>query len=163
MLKFLKSTHKLISPFFFLTGTTLAIHFEYLKGMMIWASNNFFTCLSIIGSSMGFIFLSFCLNGLVSSFKGILCSMMIVSYVLKYSYLQANTSTKSFKSLAYSTLCSFDKLLENLTYFGSSSFPKFHLVTSTYSVEPLTFVATSFLSNNLSKGTSPFGIWLLGN
>jgi hypothetical protein len=117
------STHNLVSPFFFLTGTKLATHSKYLKGMMIWASNNFFTSFSIIGNSMGFICLSFCLKCLASTFKGILCSMMLVSYVIKSSYFQENTSTKSFRSLTYSTLCSFDKLLDNLTYFGSSFVP----------------------------------------
>jgi hypothetical protein len=70
---------------------------------------------------------------------------------------------KLLKILTYLALCSVDKLLDNLTYFGSSSVPKFHSVTSSFSFEPLTFTTTSFLSNNLSKGTSPFGIWLLGD
>jgi hypothetical protein len=128
---------------------------------MILASNNFFTSLSIMGNNMGFIFLSFFLKGLASYFKGILCSMMFVSYVLKSSYFREKTSANSLKILAYSTLCSFDRLLYNLTYLGSYSFPKLHSVTSTSLVKLLTFTTTSFLLNNLSKGTSPFGVWFL--
>jgi hypothetical protein len=130
---------------------------------MICASNIFFTSFSIIGSSMGFIYLSLCQKGFSSSFKGILWSMMFVSYVLKCSYFQEKTSTNSLKIFTYSTLCSFDRFLDNFTYLVSFSIPKFHSVTSASSVEPLTFIGTSFMSNNLSKGTSPFGIWLLGN
>jgi hypothetical protein len=158
LFRFLKSTHSLISPFFFLIGTRLATHSEYFKGTMIWVSNNFFTSLSIIGRNMGFICLNFCLNGLTSSFNGILCSMTFVSYVLRPSYIQANTSTNFFISLAYSDLCSLYRMLDNLTNFGSFSIPIFHSATSTSSFETLPFTTTSFLSNSLSRGTSPFGI-----
>jgi hypothetical protein len=49
---FLKSKQSLISLLLFLTRTKLATHSKYLKGTMIWASNKFFTSLSIIGSSI---------------------------------------------------------------------------------------------------------------
>jgi hypothetical protein len=148
----------LISPFFFLTGTSLATHSEYLRGTIIWAFNNFFTSLSMRGSDIGFICLNFFLNGLASSFKGILCSMTPVLYVLRYSSVHANASENSFNNSVYSALYSFDKLLDNLTNLGSFSVPKMHSATSGSSFETLPFTATSFLSNSLSKGTTPFGM-----
>jgi hypothetical protein len=111
-LLFHPNTELLISPFFFLTGTKLATHSEYLKGMIIWASKIFLTSFSIMGNNIGFICLNFCLNGLDSSFNGILCSMILVSYVLRSSYVQENTSANSFNISTYSTLFSLDKLLE---------------------------------------------------
>jgi hypothetical protein len=126
LFRFVKSTQSLISPFFFLTGTKLATHSEYLRGMIIWASKKNFTSFSIIGSNIGFICLNFFLNGLASSFNGILCSMTLVLYVLRSSYVQVNTSGNSFNNSAYSTLCSLDKMLDNLTNFGSFSVPILH-------------------------------------
>ncbi|PRQ23608.1 hypothetical protein RchiOBHm_Chr6g0263221 [Rosa chinensis] len=38
--KFLKSTHTLILPFFFLTGTALETHSTYLAGLINLACNN---------------------------------------------------------------------------------------------------------------------------
>jgi hypothetical protein len=154
----MKSTQSLISPFFFLTGTRLATHSEYLKGTMIWASNNFFTSLSMIGSNTGFICLNFCLNGLASSFNGILCSMTLVSYVLRSLYVQANKSANSLNNSIYSSLFSLDSLLDNLTNFGSRSVPIFHSATLASSFEISPFTTTSFLSKILSKGTSHFGM-----
>jgi hypothetical protein len=50
-LRFLKSMHKLFSPFFFLTCTKLATHYEYLKRIIILSPNNFFISFPIIGKS----------------------------------------------------------------------------------------------------------------
>ena len=54
-------------------GTKFEIHDEYLRGTIIFASNNFFTSFSITGSNVGLSLLSFYLKGLVFGFRGILC------------------------------------------------------------------------------------------
>jgi hypothetical protein len=54
-------------------------HSEYLSGTMILASKSFFTSFSITNNNMGLICLSFCLKGLTPCFRGILCSIIVVS------------------------------------------------------------------------------------
>jgi hypothetical protein len=48
----MKSANNLISPFFFLIGTILATHSEYLKGTIIFAPIIFLTSLSITGKKI---------------------------------------------------------------------------------------------------------------
>jgi hypothetical protein len=69
----------LISPVFLRVGTKLETHLEKRSGTMILASYIFLISFYIKGSNLGFILLSFCLNGFWSSFMGILCCIMLVS------------------------------------------------------------------------------------
>ena len=123
----------LISLFFFLTGTTFAIHLECLSAIIIFASKSFLTSLSIRGNRRGLILQSFCLKGLASSLIGIVCCMTKVSYTFRSSYFHAKTYVYFFSKATYSLLAFSGKFLEILINFGSLVVPI--LKSSTYVYE----------------------------
>jgi hypothetical protein len=65
-----KSTHNLIWPVVFQTGTRFETHSEYLTGNIILAFNNFSNSFLIVALSAGLIGLCFFLTGFTPSLIG---------------------------------------------------------------------------------------------
>ena len=93
-----KSTHNLISPFFFLMGTRFSTHCACCTGKIILAARILLISFLTAGSRLGCIFLNFCWNGLAYSFMGMTCCIMLGSNVLRSSYVQEKVSLNSLKS-----------------------------------------------------------------
>jgi hypothetical protein len=68
-----KSTHNLISPFFFHTWTNLYTHLEYRIGKIIWELISFSTSFLIVASKERLIGMCLFLTVFASSLVGIAC------------------------------------------------------------------------------------------
>jgi hypothetical protein len=158
LFRFIKSTHSLISPLFFLTETRFDTQSEYLSGTIIFASRSFLTSLLTMGNKIGLICLGFCLKGLTPGFRGILCSITMVSLVLISSYDQEKTSLYCLSRSSYLLFVLGGRYFDIFTIIGSSLVPMSQPSTSSSWGCKVDFKGISFWSNSLSKGISPFGI-----
>jgi len=129
---------------------------------MILASRIFLTSFPIIGNKRGLICLNFCLKGFTFSFKGFLCWMIVSSKVLRSSYFHEKISMNSFNSSSYLSRCFTYRNFDNLTCLGFVAVPRLQSVTSASFSGLGSFIGTLLWSKFLSRGTGPFGIWLVG-
>jgi hypothetical protein len=96
----------------------------------------------MVGSNKGLTCLNFFLKGLVPDLSGILCCMMLVSYVFSSSYFQENNSTYSLNNFKYSSLFLVDISLDNFMNFASYFVPMFHSSTLSYLGMAVGFMGT---------------------
>nr|QHR87916.1 hypothetical protein Q903MT_gene1928 [Picea sitchensis] len=128
-------------------------------GNIIPADRSFLTYLKMNGSNNGLTGLCLCLKGLAPGLRGIVCVIIEGSYVFRSSYVQAMTSSYSFRTLINSSLSLGVLDLLMRTFLGLAWLPQLNVSPGSSLKE---VGSGSKLFNNIenkdSRVTIPFGM-----